>query len=134
MVEIPVDDDTPFIRTDFSDDAAWDALVRLARTPSPKGFLANLNIIDDRDFEGLSPQEIAATARGLDYAVLFIADRLTMTDPERPILSLDGFAPERVFRVTLGDLWGVENNLSLANMDFDEFSVALDERGIFRGF
>jgi hypothetical protein len=28
---------------------------------------------------------------------------------------------------------GVENNLSLANMDFDEFADAVDADGVFRG-
>jgi hypothetical protein len=31
-------------------------------------------------------------------------------------------------------MWSVENNLSLANMDFDEFADAVDAAGIFRGF
>lgn len=29
---------------------------------------------------------------------------------------------------------GVENNLSLANMGFEEFADAVDEDGVFRGF
>jgi hypothetical protein len=28
----------------------------------------------------------------------------------------------------------VENNLSIGNMDFDEFANAVDKDGIFRGF
>jgi hypothetical protein len=31
-------------------------------------------------------------------------------------------------------LWAVENNLSLANMDYEEFAEAVDAQGIFRGF
>jgi hypothetical protein len=31
-------------------------------------------------------------------------------------------------------MWGVENNLSLANMDFAEFADATDPDGIFCGF
>lgn len=31
-------------------------------------------------------------------------------------------------------LWGIENNLSIANMDFDEFADAVDEDGVFRDF
>jgi hypothetical protein len=30
--------------------------------------------------------------------------------------------------------WSVENNLSLANMDFEEFANAVDVDGLFRGF
>jgi hypothetical protein len=31
-------------------------------------------------------------------------------------------------------LWGIENNLSIANMDFEEFGNAVGKDGIFRGF
>jgi uncharacterized protein DUF6924 len=31
-------------------------------------------------------------------------------------------------------MWGVENNLSLANMDFEEFADSVDADGVFRGF
>jgi hypothetical protein len=31
-------------------------------------------------------------------------------------------------------MWAVENNLSIANMDYDEFAAAVDEDGIFRDF
>ena len=30
--------------------------------------------------------------------------------------------------------WSVENNLSIANMDWEEFADAVDDAGIFRGF
>ena len=42
--------------------------------------------------------------------------------------------PGRTFRVIPSEMWSVENNLSLANMDFDEFADAVDAAGIFRGF
>jgi hypothetical protein len=42
--------------------------------------------------------------------------------------------PGRVFRVLASQLAPVENNLSTANMDFEEFTAATDEKGIFRGF
>jgi hypothetical protein len=29
---------------------------------------------------------------------------------------------------------GIENNLSIANMDFDDFAGAVDSGGVFRGF
>jgi hypothetical protein len=31
-------------------------------------------------------------------------------------------------------MWGVENNLSLANMDWEDFAATVDEDGVFRGF
>lgn len=57
-----------------------------------------------------------------------------MTHPDWPVLCLDVSAPEQMFRVIPSELWSVENNLSLANMDFDEFAGAAHADGVFRGF
>jgi hypothetical protein len=38
------------------------------------------------------------------------------------------------FRAVSSPVQGIENNLSIANMDFEEFAEAVDEDGVFRGF
>jgi hypothetical protein len=38
------------------------------------------------------------------------------------------------FRAIPSMIQGIENNLSIANMDFEEFANAVDESGVFRGF
>lgn len=43
-------------------------------------------------------------------------------------------SPVRSLRVALPALASVENNLSLSNLDFDDFTRAADEDGVFRGF
>jgi hypothetical protein len=59
----------------------------------------------------------------------------TLTDPERPVVVVDlGAQPGRTFRVIPREMWGVGNNLSLANMDFREFADNADPDGMFRGF
>ncbi|MFI5991827.1 DUF6924 domain-containing protein [Streptomyces sp. NPDC051362] len=43
----------------------------------------------------------------------------------------------RGVRVVAAQLWSIENNLSGANMDFEDFEDfvgAVDEDGVFRGF
>jgi hypothetical protein len=40
----------------------------------------------------------------------------------------------REFRTIPSKIQGIENNLSIANMDFEEFANTVDERGVFRGF
>jgi hypothetical protein len=32
------------------------------------------------------------------------------------------------------EFWGIENNLSIANMFFSEFADSVDDDGVFRGF
>ena len=42
--------------------------------------------------------------------------------------------PGRWFRVVPREAWAVQNNLSLANMDFVDFADSVDRDGVFRGF
>jgi len=70
-----------------------------------------------------------------ERSYLFVADRTAMTHPEKPVLVMDFFEePGRTFRVIPTEMWGVENNLTLANMGFEEFADNVDSDGIFRGF
>jgi hypothetical protein len=58
-----------------------------------------------------------------------------MSAAEHHLLVLDPFNPTgETFRVIPSEAWGVENNLSLANMDYIEFVDSSDSDGVFRGF
>jgi hypothetical protein len=64
-----------------------------------------------------------------------IVDDATVRWPEHPILVVDLWhEPGRGFRAVPAAVQSIENNLSIANMDFGEFADAVDEDGIFRGF
>jgi hypothetical protein len=66
---------------------------------------------------------------------MFVVDRTALSHGDQPILVMDLYAePGRTFRVIPSEMWSVENNLSLANMDFAEFADSTDADGIFRGF
>ncbi len=66
---------------------------------------------------------------------MFIVDRIALTHPEHPILVVDLYTePGRTFRVIPAEMWAVENNLSIVNMDFFEFADYVDQDGIYRGF
>jgi hypothetical protein len=134
MPTIPAAGDTPLIRTDFSDDAAWQALALAAAAPNEDGFRAYLAVIDDRGFEGAAPAALAELATGTGHACLIVADAAAIAQDEHPLLCIELAAPQRSFRVIPAELWGVENNLSLANMDFEDFADVVDEDGVFRGF
>lgn len=132
MPHLPATTATPLIRTDFTDDDAWRALVEAIGRPSEEGFLANVHVLDQKDFAGMGATPLAGMAA--NHAILLIADEITMTHPDRPVLCVDVFAPERTFRVVPASLWSAENNLSLANLDFEDFTDAVGSDGIFRDF
>lgn len=133
----PETENPVLLRTDFSDDAAWASLSRAAQAPSEEGFQANVAGVSDRSFDGLTVEQLVHVARNgaSRHPFAFIADRLTLTDPERPVLVVDlSDAPSRTFRVIPSQMWAVENNLSLGNMESSDFADNVDHDGVFRGF
>jgi len=125
------------LRTDFSDESAWRSIRAAFDMPSPgDGFLANLTCVEDRSFEGATVADlIAAAAAGQYRAFMFVIDGVTIRDTDHPVLVIDlRDQPGRTFRVIPSEMWSVENNLSLANMDFDDFAEAVDPAGIYRAF
>ena len=136
MKKLPKSDNSLLLRTHFSDDAAWAALCEAVREPSEEGFQARVECISDPAYDGLKIEQLVALApKGGDRTFAFLADRVTLTNPERPVLVVDLYdQPGRTFRVIPREMWGVENNLSIANMDYTEFADGVDPDGVFRGF
>jgi hypothetical protein len=68
--------------------------------------------------------------------VLFIADRTSLTSPDHPVLVVDlaDGSGQRPFRCIAQELWSVDNNLNIANMDWEDFANAADLDGLFRSF
>jgi hypothetical protein len=127
------------IRTDFSEPAAWDAVRSAIRAPvhdSAGTFEAYVEFVNDEEYTGLaSEQLLSIVPSGLHASFIFLVDHVTLSHPENPILVVDLYdQPGRTFRVIPSEMWAVENNLSIANLDFDEFAGAVDQDGIFRGF
>jgi hypothetical protein len=124
------------VRTDFSADDAWDALRVALYLPSRDGFLANVALVDDRRYEGLT-LEPALDLLPADYRhpLLVLADSVAVASTELPLLVVDLRGERgRCVRVVAAELWSIENNLSGANMDLKEFADAVGDDGVFRGF
>jgi hypothetical protein len=134
--QLPETDNSLLLRTDFSDNAAWVSLCEAVQQPNEDGFKAFVDCVSDPAFDGLTIEQLVAlTRRGPYRSFAFLADRTTFTKPERPVLVVNlSREPGRTFRVIPREMWGVENNLSLANMDFHEFADDVDPDGVFRGF
>ena len=132
--KIPTTENTLALRTDFSDEAAWKSLCATIQDPDAE-FTANVDFISDPKYDGLIADKLPSLLSAdspLSFA--FIIDRLALSHPDHPILVVDlQEKPGRTFRVIASALWEVENNLSIANMGFDEFASAVDKNGIYRG-
>lgn len=136
MKPLPGTDYALLLRADFADDAAWAALCDAVVEPNEDGCTAFLACVSDPAYDGVTVEQLVALApRGGDPSFVFVADRTTFTDPERPVLVVDLYdEPGRPFRVIPCEVGGDENNLSIANMDFAEFADHVDADGVFRGF
>jgi hypothetical protein len=135
MFQIPIAGDTPLIRTDFSDEAKWLEILRIIHDPTAE-FHAFIELIEEPALADKTTSEVLAhLPKNHQQAVLFIVDRETISHPELPILAIDLLDNlGKTIRVIPSELWGIQNNLSIANMDFDEFAHSTDADGISRGF
>ncbi|MEV7521372.1 hypothetical protein [Streptomyces sp. NPDC091371] len=146
------------IRTDYGEEAAWRALVEeLIRPWGREGeYEADVHLVDDPAWADATPDEVlAAVGRDEELSVVFLADRVTMRSPHRALLALyagsedeeDDLDPEyyqelvenppaREFRTAPAGVHDVHANLSIANLDFEDYAAAAgeDPEGVFRGF
>jgi hypothetical protein len=134
--DMSTNDAAPVIRTDFTDDATWKKIQRDVAATNIMGFSANVRFIDEKQYSGLTGQELIQRVPNLNqYGCFFVADATAMSTVEHHLLVLDPYNPNgKTFRVIPAGAWAVENNLSLANMDYSEFADSVDPDGVFRGF
>ena len=103
---LPATPATLVLRTDFSDDAAWDAVCAASAAESPEGFMAGLSFVSDPAFADMTVEQVAALTTASYRTFLFIVDHVTVTDPEMPLVVLDMHdEPGRWFRVVPGQTW-----------------------------
>ena len=137
MKPLPPSQAALVIRTDFSNDEAWEAIGAAILQPTEEGFGAQVEFVDDGAYRGVTKEQLVKLIPQGDQRPFFfmIVDDVTVRSPEHPILVVDLWRePGREFRAVPAAVQAVENNLSIANMDFAEFAGAVDEDGIFRGF
>jgi hypothetical protein len=127
---LPETDLPPLLRTDFTDDAAWQALLDEIGDD-------RVTAVADPAHQGLSvPELVALVPGGSVYPVLVVADDRTFSSVGRSLLLVDvGEEPGRTFRVAVPDaLRSVVGNLQISNASFDDYldSGSFDDSGVYR--
>src|SRR6185503_12588861 len=103
--------------------------VRIAvTTPIEEDFLPDLHVVDDPAYRDATADQLVALAP--EWALLVLADRTALASAELPLLVVR-VSPRGSgrLRVAAEHLYSIENNISLANMDWEEFTSAADEDG-----
>lgn len=138
---------TPLIRTDFSDDAAWERLAAAVSAavdfgyvdedaPDDEGYTPNVEAISDPAYTGVTGDDLGAAWAGDSGGYVLLADREAMADVDDPTVAYVDLCddPGRTFRCAVGEVASIEANLAIANMDFEEFADQVGADGVFRGF
>jgi len=138
MKQIPETENALVLRTDFSNQTAWESICAAIR--KPVGFFrfhANVDFMDDEEYSGITREQLLELVpRDYNHTFVIVVDRTAVSHPDHPLLIVDLFdeGAGNEFRAIPSQVQGIENNLSNANMDFEEFSESVDEDGVFRGF
>ena len=130
--EVPI-----VLRTDFSDQSGWEKICAEIRKPvGIFRFRANVEFLDQAEYAGITKDNLLALlSPHYNHSFIIVADQTAMSRAEHPLLVIDLFNQRgREFRAVPSQVQGIENNLSIANMDFAEFAESVDEDGVFRGF
>lgn len=136
---LPNSDDPLVVRTDFSNDRVWQEVRDRISAPveyPDMVFYAYVTFLSDSSFQDATKvQLLNALPREYDHGFLCIADSMTMSHLENPILVVGLYEESgREFRALPEAIQAIENNLSIANMDFQDFADSVDVDGLFRGF
>ena len=136
LLKLPQSDRTLLLRSDYSDQSGWAEFCRLVEAPYEEGFRAYVTFVDDTLLAGMTLAELMAVAESGGYqSFFFVADRKAIQSSEHPVLAVDLHETRgSTFRVIPAQMWAVENNLSLANMEFSTFAAHADPDGVVRGF
>ena len=137
MKQIPKTENPLILRTDFSNDDIWQAIY--AEIEKPVGifrFRANVEFLDDVEYAGIIKQQLLELIpQNYNHSFIVIVDQTAVSYPDHPLLIVDLYEGSgNEFRAIPSQIQGIENNLSIANMDFEEFAEAVDEDGVFRGY
>jgi hypothetical protein len=128
------------VRTDYSDDAAWQAALSAAIAVYDANDFgrmgARLQPVESPELEHLTPQDLTRLPREDYLGELAVADLRTMQDQTVLFVDLNELNGQvgRTFRSVPWEVEPIVANLSISNMDFFEFADRADADGVFRGF
>lgn len=143
---------TPVVRTDFSDDEAWELVVYELTKPDDDGVEAHVTPVEDRALANVTGDVLggAFDGQGMSYGYLVLADARSMAEAAAGVdltvdyvdLSISDLEdaelgesfPGRTFRCAARQFPSVEVNLSIANVKFAEVADNVAADGVFRGF
>ena len=130
-------EDPLVVRTDFSNNETWEKIKEAILRPVGEAQLrAYVEFLDDEAYSGLGKTDfLDLPQKGYAHTFLILVDSEAINRTDQAVLVIDlDQEPGREFRAIPSQIQSIENNLNIANMDFDEFADEADETGTFCGF
>lgn len=119
------------IRVDFTDDTVWETL----REDAEKAYLT---CVDDGQYSNLEIAEAVKLLEPRSVSYAFLADNVTMTNPDHPVLAFtkpgSPGQPGQTLRIVPAFIGTIADNLAIANLSLNDYVSAADDDGVFRGF
>jgi hypothetical protein len=85
MKTLPEGEGALVIRTDFTNQQAWDDVCALIRSWVPEGLLTDVRVVDDPGYQGITTEQLLALVPDNgEYPYIAVADALTTASSERP--------------------------------------------------
>lgn len=132
-MKIPTSENALLIRTDFAEQSGWQKLKTAASEPGDP-FIFTMEIVDDHANSGATVEQLLeALPEDYPHSFIVVADSTAISQPDFPLLVVDLLEERgRQFRAVAAQIAAIDNNLSIANMGFEEFAGLVDESGVFR--
>lgn len=136
MKPLPKTERVLVVRTDFTDEAMWNAIcgtIRRADGPSPGSYAQDIECVSNPAYSDLTAARLLTLLPKGDWRfAAFLVDTVALTHPEHPVLAVDVRGKSgRTFRVVPRELVHIED-FWLCNMSFKEVIECADPDGIFR--
>jgi hypothetical protein len=88
-MKIPPSENALLMRTDFSDQSAWQKLKAAASEPEDP-FMFTMEIVDDRIHSGATVEQVmAALPEDYPNSFIVVADGTAISQPDYPLLVVD---------------------------------------------
>ncbi|MDX3235363.1 hypothetical protein PV392_06645 [Streptomyces sp. ME03-5709C] len=143
------------VRTHFGDEEAWQEVLAAAAEPWDDGEGESTSlVVDDRSWEGATVERVTEFLAEKDphLPVVFVADESSMCTAHHALLAVNlddeenfldteydaehGTVFGRRFRIVPNEASGMHVNLTLANMDYEDWAETASRSadGVFHGF
>lgn len=130
------------VRTDFDNQDAWNVVCSLIRASVQLRdctFYAYVDFVELQEYRDLTVAQLLLAfphfPHDYEHSFFFVVDRDALSSPDFPVLVVDLHESRGgTFRAIPTQVQSIQNNLSIANLGFEDFAQAVDQDGIFRGF